>query len=130
MPCCLLALALSLSLSSSLLTQLAHDDDNVGAASIAKAAAYLRDTVGLRVDPDVIMINGAFWDLHELGTNSGIDQQQMIISSAYLQRWMGAASKTLRAVRTEWTTHLPSCNGPPRAFPAAVKTPSSLQVDP
>ena len=67
----------------------------------------LRENVGLTVDPDVIMINGAFWDLHDLGTNSGIDQQQMIISSAYLQRWMGAASKTLRAVRTEWTIHLP-----------------------
>ena len=105
--------------------QLAHDDDSIGAASIVNAAAHLRDSVGLRVDPDVIMINGAFWDLHDLGTNSGIDQQQMIISSAYLQRWMGAASKTLRAVRTEWTTHLPSCPAdtpcaslPPRCVPS------------
>ena len=106
--------------------QLAHDDDSIGAASIANAAAHLRDSVGLRVDPDVIMINGAFWDLHDLGTNSGVDQQQMIISSAYLQRWMGAASKTLRAVRTEWTIHLPSC---PADTPRASLPPSQVRAE-
>ena len=70
----------------SLGSQFANDDDELGVKAVCASANNLRGGPLSSIDPDVVMINEAFWDLKDMGSNSGFDKNQMVMSPAYVQR--------------------------------------------